>query len=168
MSTYYKEKIKYITDDLMLENFDLYSALKEIKATLGDEDNQFCWKKLSEVKIKLQIITPDYYLLNQLYDQGEFKSHEFQAIADQVKDDVKSAISIMMTIITPHHIGSKPRVYNTGKMIGTVSSSIAMVSIMQPRNKYSNTTNTRTRYLDISNPATKVARWRGNPHVDMK
>lgn len=122
----------------MLENFDLYSTLNELRAKLGDEDNPFYWKNLHEVKVKLQVHTPDYYLLNQLYEQGEFKSHEFQAIVDQVKDDVKSAITIMITnldytinqyIALKHSISVK-RSETFKKVIGTKSTRIDNIELI--------------------------------------
>ena len=93
MSTYYKEKIKYITDDLTLENFDLYSALNKLKSLLQDRKHAFYWKKLYELKVRFEIHTPDYGLLHQFYEQGVFKSHEFTAIVDQIKDSIKGAIT---------------------------------------------------------------------------
>ena len=93
MSTYYKEKIKYITEDLTLENFELYSALNKLKSLLQDEKHAFYWKKLYELKVRFEIHTPDYGLLHHIYEQGVFKSHEFTAIVDHIKDSIKGAIT---------------------------------------------------------------------------
>jgi len=95
LSTYYQEKIRYITDDLMLENFDLVSVFNEIKTTLQEESHSYFWKKLYKLRVKFQIHTPDYTFLNQLYKQGVFKSHEFVAVVDIIKAKVKSDISIL-------------------------------------------------------------------------
>jgi len=79
----------------MLENFDLHSTFNELKAILEDEARPFFWKKLYELKVKFQIHTPDYRLLNQFYEQGIFKSHEFVAIVDMIKAKIKSNITIL-------------------------------------------------------------------------
>jgi len=99
MSIYYQEKIKYITEDLMVETYDLYSALKKLKTTLQDENDKFYWQDLYKLKVHFQIHTPDYELLDDFYQQGAFKSHEFVAIVDMVKAKIKSDITILTNSI---------------------------------------------------------------------
>jgi hypothetical protein len=95
MSTYYKEKIQYITEDLMQEGFDLQSAFNKIKDILQDESHPFYWKKIYRLKVKLQIHSPDYDLLDRFYHEGVYKSHEYEAIVDSVKAKIKSNITIL-------------------------------------------------------------------------
>ena len=96
MSTYFSNKIKYLTDDIKLENFDLSSKLDELRSILQDEKSPFFWSKLQEVSVQFQITTPDYELLDKFYELGKIKSHEFVAIVDRVKETVKNAITIMV------------------------------------------------------------------------
>ena len=96
MSTYFSNKIKYLTDDIKLENFDLSSKLDELRSILQDEKSPFFWSKLQEVSVQFQITTPDYELLDKFYELGKIKSHEFVAIVDRVKESVKNAITIMV------------------------------------------------------------------------
>jgi hypothetical protein len=95
MSSSYQERIKYITEDLMLENFNLYTPLNKVKAILQDEKHTHYWENLYKLRVKFYIKTPDYGLLTQFYNQGLFKSHEFAAIIDMVTAKVKSSISIL-------------------------------------------------------------------------
>jgi hypothetical protein len=95
MSIYYKEKIQYITNDLMLESFDLRSSFHKVKDLLEDEDHPFYWAKLYRIKFIIDIHTPDYDLLDQFYHEGVFKSHEYEAIVDIIKAKVKSDITIL-------------------------------------------------------------------------
>ncbi|MFW9970978.1 MAG: hypothetical protein ACFFDF_12345 [Candidatus Odinarchaeota archaeon] len=95
MSTYFQEKIKYITDDLMQKKFDFHSIFRKINQISQDEHHPFYWKKLYRMRITFQIQTPDYSLLDTFYQQGVFKSHEYVAIVDMINARVKSDITIL-------------------------------------------------------------------------
>ena len=79
----------------MLQKFDLYATFNKLKELLQDEDHPYYWNKLYRLRVTIQIQTPDYNLLDQFYQQGIFKSHEFEAIVDMVKAKVKSNITIL-------------------------------------------------------------------------
>jgi hypothetical protein len=95
MSSYYKDKVQYITEDLIQKGFDLQSAFNKIKAMLQDEDHPHFWKKVYRLKVKFQIHSPDYDLLDRFYHVGAYKSHEYEAIVDSIKAKIKSNITIL-------------------------------------------------------------------------
>jgi len=99
MSSYFPNKLRYIIDAMQLENFDVTSVLKKIKALFQDKKSSFFWDKLEELKVRFEIITPDFDIIHQFYEKNEIKSHELVAIVEKLQDSVKNAITIMVNTL---------------------------------------------------------------------
>jgi hypothetical protein len=94
MSTYYASKINYLIEDFMTENYNFQEIKKKLigKLTKG---KTLLWNSLTQLTMKLQVISPDLDAIMKHYGEGTIKSHEFDAIVDKITDMVKSAIALM-------------------------------------------------------------------------
>ncbi|TKJ20556.1 MAG: hypothetical protein CEE43_12060 [Promethearchaeota archaeon Loki_b32] len=99
MSSYFPNKLRYIIGAMQLENFDFASVLNEIKALFQDKKSSFYWGKLGKLKVRFEIVTPDFDIIHHFYEKNEIKSHELVAIVEKLQDSVKNAITIMVNTL---------------------------------------------------------------------
>ena len=92
MSTYYQTKVDYILEDMKLENFDWKVLIEELKSKLLNDDDP-SWDDVRELKVKMSVISPDFKEISRFYEEGIIKSHELTAVADKMKDVIKSAMT---------------------------------------------------------------------------
>ena len=115
MSTYYQTKVDYILEDMKLENFDWKALMEELKSRLLDDEDP-SWEDVRELKVKMSVISPDFKEISRFYEDGIIKSHELTAVADKMKDVIKSAMTnlankVLYTI--NYYLGFKDKVWLT-------------------------------------------------------
>jgi len=78
----------------MTENFDFQEMRKQLVAKLSEGKTPL-WNSLSQLTMKLKIVSPDIDAIMEHYAEGRIKSHEFDATVEKITDMVKSAVSIL-------------------------------------------------------------------------
>lgn len=78
----------------MTENFDFTEMKKQLTEKLSEEKDPL-WNRISELTMKLKVISPDITAIMEQYSQGAIKSHEFDATVQKITDMVKSSIRLL-------------------------------------------------------------------------
>ncbi len=99
MSTYFATKLRYITEEMKLMNFDFSTIYDELTDLLTNEKSSHSYDKLQKMTVKFTITTPDFDILDKFYEEAKIKSHEFLPITDKVNDMVKNGINILVNTI---------------------------------------------------------------------
>ncbi len=99
MSTYFPTKLKYITEEMKSENFDFKPIYEELKKLLSEEKGTHFWDKLQQLKVRFQITSPDFTIIDKFYDESKIKSHEIVPITEKLSDMVKNALNISVNTI---------------------------------------------------------------------